>query len=652
MDASVARSLSSANGGGWASAPTGAARCHPGRTPVEGPDPHIIGRDQLSGRLPARARQGEYRPRRRPGGRFGRTGGLAEADPGAGLRAGHQGLLPPSLEFTVGLDSLGTPIRAHLVPGQIDDVALVVAGVHGSEQSGVEVADRLLAQLQVTGPSSPCHRAPALSRQRGESRRLGEEARRRPGQDRRQASTARFVPRTTIRDGSRLEKGRRTRTASSRPSAPTSTRPNPLIPKGDPVEPGNIALMALIKQFGPKRLVSIHAQKDLKKAGIFADPHPSAAPGPLATAADDLAIAAAKRAAGPRGQGGRQHPRRWILQPVPRTESQDLRGEDGEENAKGQSLGQWGPSKGIMVLTVEVSEQYTSTGAVNDPKRGAELEGEATAFREVVLGPPPAAVPGHRRCTGDRNRCAGAAAGPGATLGDVPRCGRSRQPGSFASAAHGPLPPPDRHRSRTPARRQQNPVAATRPAEVRASSAVPDVLSSAASPPSPAAPARRSPHCPAACGTSRSGLPPSGLAQAHGDERGHRSRHPDRCGVRVSSSGDHRTHPQPQAQGGQSVAEGKEIIRREVVLPAIERYRPETVLSAAELAKKVRRAEQAGDVRRRGDGPHPDGRRHQEDHRRRRSRVVRPARPERPVLGRADHKRAWAAPSAASTRSC
>jgi hypothetical protein len=38
----------------------------------------------------------------------------------------------------VGVDSSGNPVQAHVFAGQIAEVAMVVAGVHGSEQSGVE----------------------------------------------------------------------------------------------------------------------------------------------------------------------------------------------------------------------------------------------------------------------------------------------------------------------------------------------------------------------------------------------------------------------------------------------------------------------------------------------------------------------------------
>ncbi len=132
------------------------------------------------------------------------------------------GCCPPSLEFTVGLDSLGTPIRAHLVPGQIDEVAMVVAGVHGSEQSGVEVADRLLAQLQVDKPFFTVIIVPRLFPDNvAEQGRLGAEDRRRPGEDR-----AEEVPRTP-RQGRRSgpDHRRQERQGSEPPVPGTRRRP-------------------------------------------------------------------------------------------------------------------------------------------------------------------------------------------------------------------------------------------------------------------------------------------------------------------------------------------------------------------------------------------------------------------------------------------
>jgi hypothetical protein len=507
---------------------------------------------------------------------------------------GITGLLPPSLEFTVGLDSLGTPIRAHLVPGQIDEVAMVVAGVHGSEQSGVEVADRLLAQLQVDKPFFTVIIVPRLFPDNVASRAAWEQ---KIAADQGKIALKKYRElRAKDDDPGRITAGKNAKDPNRQFPALGADLDvaKPVDSKGDPVEPGNIALMALIKQFAPRRIVSIHAQKDLQKAGIFADPHPSVAPGPLATSADELAIAAAKRAAalGVRVGGNTRDGGFSSLYPGqnPKISKEKMK----QENAKGQSLGQWGPSKGITVLTVEVSEQYTSNGAVNDPKRGAELEAEATALREVVLGPPAAAVP----ATG------GAPSGPGstpavpggATPAPVQRLVMTRvaaDAGNHAAAvavqrmraaAAEPLS------SRMSPRPTTDPVLQRKPPKSGAVGSFADSVLGGLSAIAGATTRTAS----ALSGGLRDlalGLPaekallkrmvmsgitdPDTLAGAV-----FAFRHPDSIGRTLN----------PKLKADKALLKERKIIRREVVLPAIERYRPETVLSAADLAKKVRRA--------------------------------------------------------------
>jgi hypothetical protein len=60
------------------------------------------------------------------------------------------------------------------------------------------------------------------------------------------------------------------------------------------------------------------------------------------------------------------------------------------ENARGSTLGQWAPSHGISVITVELCEQYDTSSPVADPKRAAEIESHAEALEEIFLGPPSA----------------------------------------------------------------------------------------------------------------------------------------------------------------------------------------------------------------------------------------------------------------------
>jgi hypothetical protein len=299
---------------------------------------------------------------------------------------GIKGLLPATLGMDIGLDTLGEPIRAHLVPGETDDVAMVVAGVHGSEQSGVEVAERLLQQLAVNRPYYTVVVVPRLFPDNVASRAAWEK------------KLAADQGKITLKEY------RKVRAKAGDPNRATAGQvdPNrqfpelgddldlakPVDAKGRPVEPGNLALLALIKAFAPTRIVSIHAQKDLDKAGVFSDPQPAVAPGALASEADRIAVATAKRAqvlgarvAGNTNAGG------WSSL-YPGQDPKISKAQMKKENARGRSFGQWGPSKGIAVLTVEVAEQYDSSGAVDDPKRAPELEAHATAIREIVLGPP------------------------------------------------------------------------------------------------------------------------------------------------------------------------------------------------------------------------------------------------------------------------
>lgn len=503
----------------------------------------------------------------------------------AGL--GLKGLLPPSLEFTVGLDSLGEPIRAHLVPGQIEDVALVIAGVHGSEQSGVEVADRLLQQLQVHQPFFTVVVVPRLFPDNVASRAVWEK---KLANDQGKIALSKYRElRSKDDDPGRITPGKGAKDPNRQFPALGADldMAKPVDSKGNLVEPGNLALLALIKQFAPKRLVSIHAQKDLKKAGIFADPHPSVAAGPLATEADRLAITAAKRAAalGVGVAGNTRDGGFSSLYPGqnPKISKEKMR----KENAKGQSLGQWGPSKGILVLTVEVSEQYTSSGAVNDPKRGAELEAEATALREVVLGPPAAAVPA-----------------PG---GAIPA-----GPGSTAPPTTTPAPPASTpaplqrlvmtrvaadagNRAATAAvHRMQSPTThlalqRTTPASNILFSFAESLLGGAAAVASGATKALN-----AISGGLRDitlGLPVeralikrlvmSGVTDPDAlTTTVFSMRHPYTIGRTLT----------PKIKADKALIKEKAALKKTVILPAIERYRPAAALNADELARKIRRA--------------------------------------------------------------
>ena len=166
-------------------------------------------------------------------------------------------------------------------------------------------------------------------------------------------------------------------------------RANPVDARGRPIEPGNVALLGLIQAAAPTRIASIHAQKNLDKAGIFSDPQPVVPSDPLSTTADRLAVDTAERASelGAR-VAGNKFDKETFTSLYPGQNPSLSAATMTVENARGRSLGQWGPSRGIAVLTVEVAEQYGSASAVVDlNNRLAELEAYATALRQVFLGP-------------------------------------------------------------------------------------------------------------------------------------------------------------------------------------------------------------------------------------------------------------------------
>ena len=493
---------------------------------------------------------------------------------------GIQGLLPPSLEFTVGLDTLGEPIRAHLVPGQIDDVALVIAGVHGSEQSGVEVADRLLQQLQVAQPYYTVVIVPRLFPDNVASRAAWEK---KLANDQGKIAVSKYrAIRTADDDPGRITPGKGSKDPNRQFPALGADldMAKPVDSKGNLVEPGNLALLALIKQFAPKRLVSIHAQKDLKKAGIFADPHPSVAPGKLATDADQLAITAAKRAdaLGVRVAGNTRDGGFSSLYPGqnPKISAEKMK----EENAKGPSLGQWGPSKGIMVLTVEVSEQYTSSGAANDPNRAAELENEATALREVVLGPPAAALPAPGTAS---PAGAGAPAPPAPTPAPLQRLVMMRV---AADAGN--------HAATAAVQRMQSPTAGPQVQRATPKSSIFGSVTDALLGGVAAAASGTSKAVTAISGGLRdliSGLPVeravvkrlvmSGVTDADAlTATVFSMRHPDTIGRTLT----------PKVKADKNLLREKKLLKRDFISPAIARYRPEVALTPEEVARKIRRA--------------------------------------------------------------
>ena len=291
--------------------------------------------------------------------------------------------------------------------GQEAQVALVVAGVHGSEQSGVEVAERLVRDLQ-TGvrPYYTVYIVPRLF----------------------EASYAAAAPSATRDDRSgrmiRVPRGGRGRSESVDPNrnllAPgtnvgdrmAADGTTPLDSEGRPVAPENVLLLQLIDRIQPSRVCSVHAHSypfngrtmapTQDGPGIFADPRTTAstataadqAAAAAATEQDDyLALAMAERA----HRGGAHVPQNFLgdsAHVTSRYPTQTGRRSAGR-SGQGTSLGQWGPRAtatrpAMTVITVEVEHYHRSDTRGAAATRAAEIQAETDAIREVFLGPPTA----------------------------------------------------------------------------------------------------------------------------------------------------------------------------------------------------------------------------------------------------------------------
>ncbi|MEM6925799.1 MAG: hypothetical protein AAF602_02625 [Myxococcota bacterium] len=140
----------------------------------------------------------------------------------------------------------GRPVTALVVPGrQPERRVLVIGGVHGSEQGGIEVAERMVGHLQAA-PGKPRPSTvvvPILFRDHAAVR-----LRERPEQP-----TNRNFP----------EPG----TTWARDAA------DPRDAEGRRALPENRWLVGLIDTLKPDRIVSVHGTVREAAAGIFADPH-------------------------------------------------------------------------------------------------------------------------------------------------------------------------------------------------------------------------------------------------------------------------------------------------------------------------------------------------------------------------------------------
>jgi hypothetical protein len=323
------------------------------------------------------------------------------------------------------------PVTAFFVRGRTATRALVIAGVHGSEEQGIEVAERLLADLATNQPHLSVIIVPSLFPH---------------------AAAAR------TREGATPTNRNFPTPNRALAAATPAGGSGPVDAEARAILPENVMLMQLIERFAPDRIISIHGTHRPGAAGISFDPRQlrgDELAGALATAGmravlpdflggqrlpgEDLATATSRHFRDERAQrmaaakaedrglasraavsidtatagvAGRE--RRGFTRERERPTRADLQRRrahpsvagnvgssgalndfvwSGQPNQPGVSLGGYAPARGISVFTVEPpvnarSSRYPGeeAGRVTQAGRRVELQAYTDAVRTVLLG--------------------------------------------------------------------------------------------------------------------------------------------------------------------------------------------------------------------------------------------------------------------------
>lgn len=280
------------------------------------------------------------------------------------------------------------PVRAFFVPGETDARALVIAGVHGSEQGGIEVVEMLLAELRAMA-----HRPHA---------------------------TLIVVPTLFPGYAARREREGATPTNRNFPLPGTSlagaTDPSGVARDelGRPILPENVALMQLVERFRPARICTVHGTQARGTAGVFCDAHTVSAQARqrAAHAGEPAGADAAERAlvdAAARCTAADQALALRMARAIRDAGHADaVRGNQLDQTpictwagdmAGGTSLGAWGaqdiaeggaadrPSIGIVTVEVPGNVRSTDLQGSAGAARRQELLAFRDAIRDVFLGP-------------------------------------------------------------------------------------------------------------------------------------------------------------------------------------------------------------------------------------------------------------------------
>jgi hypothetical protein len=311
--------------------------------------------------------------------------------------------------FSLGATLKGTEIEAFFFPGRSAQLAFVIAGVHGSELSGIEVAYLLVKRLFEDSAKGikPHFSALIIPVLFPDNAATGKGAHNKPGDD---DNTGRITDKAHCPQ--RIQSSGKQECVDPNRQFPTPGRPfdraNPVDALGTQIEKENILLLTAIDQFKPSRIASVHAHrmpekmaKDVDAPGIFADPHtvgPNTTPAEAKQAQDrtkadcDLAKRMAEQFLSEyktitTKDGSDRIPGNWVKSGKPTVCEYGSRA----FRQCGISLGGWGPRaipavRGpITIITVEVRHYYqsTATGKRIVGKTGETADGAKHRFKEL-----------------------------------------------------------------------------------------------------------------------------------------------------------------------------------------------------------------------------------------------------------------------------
>lgn len=228
----------------------------------------------------------------------------------------------------------GKPVEFYFFPGKSDKKALVIAGMHGSELSSIEVAEELVKTLSQGGmPYYNVVIVPTLF------------------PDNAQVAIADKKNRVLDNTGRYTDEHAADPNRQMPPLGKPFLDEEPLDAMNREIEGENAALLQLIQAYKPDRMVSIHAIKDKNRAGVFADPRTDCSGFALGYDSDKaLALLMAQHIQGLGGicpGNNLQHEPTalYYLDPpiaeAGQKQERSFDGSKGNGRAKGVSLGSW-----------------------------------------------------------------------------------------------------------------------------------------------------------------------------------------------------------------------------------------------------------------------------------------------------------------------